>query len=257
MIRLCILGSGSSGNCAYIDDGDGGILLDAGLSVREVLRRMKEISLDPGMVNGIVVTHGHIDHSRSAGALSRTLELPLYINNLTYEKIKHSLGRIDNLQIFCTGESFVVNGLMLSPFSTSHDCVDPCAFTLTEGEKTLAFITDTGSITTLIEARAKNVDYLVIESNHSYEMLMAGPYPWKLKQRVKSQLGHLSNESCTKLVESVIHPSLQGVTYAHLSQVNNNPDLVAVMASGILDRKFIPFEVASQDTPGQLLTIEN
>lgn len=256
MIQLCVLGSGSSGNCAYISDGQSALLLDAGFSAKEIFRRMKETGLDPACVRGIVISHEHGDHVRGAGPVSRALDIPVYINKPTYSRIKNAIGKIKDLIHFETGSTFMVNGINASSFSISHDCADPCAFVFENDGGRLGFVTDSGAVTMLIEEKLRGVDYLVIESNHDPEILKAGPYPWKLKQRIASRSGHLSNEVSVELVGNILHSDLQGVTFAHLSKTNNNPDLVGLMARSVLERGGTPFCVASQDTPGGVITIE-
>jgi phosphoribosyl 1,2-cyclic phosphodiesterase len=190
------------------------------------------------------------------GPTSRALNLPVYVNKPTYAKIKNIIGKVDRVESFETGADFSINGISVSPFSISHDCADPCAFLFGHDGKKVGIVTDSGVVTTLIEERLKGVDYLVIESNHDPEMLKAGPYPWKLKQRIASRSGHLSNEACVEFLETVSHPGLQGVTFAHLSKINNNPDLVGLMAGFVLNSSVTPFYVASQDTPGDVITVE-
>ncbi len=256
MIQLCVLGSGSSGNCSYISDGQSALLLDAGFSAKEIFRRMKEVGLDPGDLRGIVISHEHSDHVKGAGVVSRKLDIPVYINGPTYSKIKNVIGEIKQLINFETGSTFALNGISVNPFSISHDCADPCAFVFEHDATRLGFVTDSGYVTTLIKEKLKGVDYLVIESNHDPEVLKAGPYPWALKQRIASRSGHLSNEASAELVGNILHSDLQGVTFAHLSKTNNNPHLVDVTARSVLEQGGTPFCVASQDTPGGMITVK-
>lgn len=255
MMRLCLLGSGSSGNCVYIGDGGGALLLDAGFSAKETLGRMNAAGLDPATVKAIVISHEHGDHVRGAGPLSRKLGVPVYMNEPTHGKIKNVIGKTPGVEIFETGQAFSVNGLSVTPFSISHDGADPCAFVLGDGNRRAAVLTDVGHVTRLVEERVRDVDYLVVEANHDYEMLMAGPYPWPLKQRVASRLGHLSNEACATFLEGFAHANLQGVALAHISRTNNNADLVRLMAGDTLGGG-APFIVASQDAPTQVVTVE-
>lgn len=256
MIQLCVLGSGSSGNCSYISDGQSALLLDAGFSGKEIFKRMKETGLDPASLRGIVISHEHSDHVKGAGPVSRALDIPVYINKPTYARVKNVIGKIKNLINFETGSTFTMNGISINSFSISHDCADPCAFVFEHDGRKLGFVTDSGTVTMLITEKLKGVDYLVIESNHDPEMLKAGPYPWKLKQRIASRSGHLSNEASVELVGNILHSDLQGVTFAHLSKTNNNPHVVDVTARSVLEKGGTPFCVASQDMPGGVITIE-
>ncbi len=250
MIKLCVLGSGSSGNSYYIGNEDSAFLLDAGFSAKDTRRRLDEAGLDAGKIKGIVVTHDHSDHSKGAGVLSRAFKIPVYINEKTYERVKHVIGDLYEINHFFVGSSFDVAGFNAASFSIPHDAADPCAFVFSSNGQSAAVVTDAGSTTFLMETRLKEVDYIVLEANHDPEMLMAGPYPWPLKQRIASRMGHLSNDSCMELLKKVIGSRLQGVTFAHLSQQNNNPDLVELGARDALNgNTHIKYDIASQDNP--------
>ncbi|VAX15239.1 Metal-dependent hydrolases of the beta-lactamase superfamily I [hydrothermal vent metagenome] len=256
MIRFCVLGSGSSGNCIYISNGDSAILLDAGFSGKEIMSRMNDAGLDPGTVRAVVVTHEHIDHSRSAGIMSRKLKIPVYMNEKTHARVSRSIGVLHELEIFDVGDGFEVAGLVAESFAIPHDASDPCAFLFRSNGTRMAVITDSGSISTVMEDKVRDVDYLVVEANHNREMLMAGPYPWELKQRVSSRMGHLSNEQCAEFLKNAISPKLQGVTFAHLSETNNNPHLVRQMAEDELSGHNIEFRIAAQSRPEKVVVIE-
>ncbi|VAX23923.1 Zn-dependent hydrolase YycJ/WalJ, required for cell wall metabolism and coordination of cell division with DNA replication [hydrothermal vent metagenome] len=253
MIELCVLGSGSSGNSYYVGDEESAFLLDAGFSARDTRRRLDEAGLDAGKIRGIVITHDHSDHSKGAGVLSRALKAPVHINEKTYERVKHVIGDPFGINHFCVGASFEVAGFNAASFSIPHDAADPCAFVFSNKGGSAAVVTDAGSTTFLMETRLKEVDYIVLEANHDPSMLMAGPYPWPLKQRIASRMGHLSNDTCMELLKKVIGPKLQGVTFAHLSEKNNNPDLVALGARDALNgNTHIKFDIASQDSPCEI-----
>ncbi|MDH4182910.1 MAG: MBL fold metallo-hydrolase [Nitrospinota bacterium] len=254
-MELCVLGSGSSGNCAWIGHDDGAILLDAGFSLKEITARIKIAGLDIKKLKGVLVTHEHSDHTRGLGPLSRGLKLPVFINRLTFEKIHRIIGQVYRVELFETGSDFVVDGIKAHPFSTSHDSADPCAFVFGAGGKKMGFLTDLGHATTLVKRSLTGLDYLVVESNHDMEMLMAGPYPWSLKKRIASRQGHLSNADCAALLEELVHPGLQGVTLAHLSETNNNPDLARLEAKNALGAR-APFDVACQGRPLGVRVIE-
>jgi phosphoribosyl 1,2-cyclic phosphodiesterase len=254
-MEICVLGSGSSGNAAWIGHRDGAILLDAGFSFKEILARLKKAGLDAGKLRAVVVSHEHTDHIRGIGPLARALKLPVYINSPTYERIRHIIGHIQRVELFETGSDFEVDGIRAHPFSISHDSADPCGFIFGVDGKRTGYMTDTGHATTLIRRMLAGMDYLVVESNHDEAMLMAGPYPWSLKKRIASRQGHLSNADCAQLVTDLIHPGLQGVTLAHLSETNNNPDLVRIEAENALGGR-APICVASQREPLGLTRVE-
>lgn len=255
-MRVCVLGSGSSGNCVYVGNGRSALLIDAGFSGRETFSRLREAGLDPSSIRAVVVSHDHGDHVRGVGVVCRTVDAPVFVNGKTHAMIKNVMGRVPETVIFETGKSFEAAGLELSPFSIPHDAADPCAFTISDGPRRVMVLTDAGTPTMLMEEKARGVDYLVIESNHDPDMLMAGPYPWVVKQRVASRLGHLSNEACAGLLARVLSPRLQGVTFAHLSRTNNNRDLVRLIAEQTLSGAGAPFDIARQDRPGAVVNIE-
>ncbi|MBI4828063.1 MAG: MBL fold metallo-hydrolase [Nitrospinae bacterium] len=256
MIRLCHLGSGSSGNCLWLENGDGALVLDAGFSAREIMRRMRAAGLDPRRARGIVVSHEHGDHARGAGVLARALKIPVHINRPSYAAARDMLGAVEHVVFFETGDSFTLAGFTVHSFPVAHDSADPCAFVFGHEGVHVAAVTDTGVVTTLIRERLRGADYLVVEANHDPAMLQAGPYPWPLKQRIASRSGHLSNEACGELVVEVAHPNLRGVTFAHLSETNNNPDLVRLVARDALARTQTPFQIARQDAPVPAVVIE-
>jgi len=254
-MEICVLGSGSSGNSAWIGHRDGALLLDAGFSLKEILLRLKKAGLDHKKLLGVVVSHEHTDHVRGIGPLARSLKLPVYINAPTYERIRHIIGRVQKVELFETGSDFAVDGIKVHPFSISHDAVDPCGFIFEVNGKKTGYVTDTGCATTLIRQRLAGMDYLALESNHDVAMLMAGPYPWDLKKRIASRQGHLSNADCAALLGQLAHPGLQGVTLTHLSETNNNPDLVRIEAENVLGGR-APIRVASQREPLGLTMVE-
>ncbi len=256
-LTLSSLGSGSAGNCSYIGDGASGLLLDAGFSGKKVLERMKACGLDPASIKGIVISHEHGDHCKGAGALSRRLNVPIFANEMTMERIEPALGKTFSNIRFNNGENFEVGGIEVTPFPIPHDAVDPCAFLFRTGKgQSLAYVTDTGVATTLVHARMKGADYIVLEANHDVDTLKAGPYPWELKQRILSNTGHLSNEACMELLSGLLHSGLQGVTFAHLSEKNNSPYLVDIMAKKTLESKKIPFIIASQERATPVTIVE-
>jgi len=256
LIRLCALGSGSSGNCVYVGNGGSALLLDAGFSGKEISSRLKTAGIDAESIRGVVVSHEHSDHVKGVGVIARVLKIPVYVNEKTYQRIKKHMGKVPDVVRFNTGEPFEAAGIEVAPFSIPHDAADPCAFIFRSGEAKVAVVTDAGSETTLIEEKLLQADYIMIEANHDVEMLKAGPYPWPVKQRIASQTGHLSNEACAGLLGKVAGADLQGVMFAHLSTTNNNPDLVRLMAGQILQDAGIPHIVAEQNNPSAMVYVE-
>ena len=192
-ICLCVLASGSKGNSIYVSDGCTAILVDAGLSGIEIERRMKSRDLSPESLNAIVVTHEHDDHIRGVGILSRRYGLPVYISAKTREAASPQLKNLKKTVAFDCGTSFDINTLNIHPFSISHDAADPAGFTIALNQMKIGIATDLGIATAMVRHHLQACDLLILEANHDPEMLINGPYPWHLKQRVNGRTGHLSN----------------------------------------------------------------
>ena len=256
MIHICALGSGSSGNCFYIGSETGGLLMDAGFSAKETFARLAAVGVALSKIKGIVISHEHGDHVKGLGPLARKLNVPVHVNHATLSAVAARAGTLPAVRVFRPGETFEAGGLAVTPFSIPHDAADPCAFVFCVNGTSVAVATDAGSATTLIRDKMRGVNHIALESNHDIAMLMAGPYPWELKQRIASRFGHLSNESCGELLKELIHPGLQGVTLAHLSKINNNVDLVRLTADDALNGSGVAYHIASQDAPGPLVVVE-
>ncbi len=222
-MHICVLASGSSGNAIYVSDGHTALLVDAGLSGVEIERRMHRRNLDPRTLNGIIVSHEHEDHLRGVGILSRRYALPVFITSGTHLAATR-LGRLHRVCNFTCGTGFTINSLTIQPFSLSHDAADPAGFTIRSGAFKIGIATDLGIATAMVQHRLQGCQALVLEANHDPQMLLAGPYPWATKQRVKGRQGHLSNQEARELLTAVHNAQLQHVILAHLSAHNNTVD---------------------------------
>ena len=225
-MRVCLLASGSRGNCALIETDDCRLLIDAGLSGKETERRLAPLGLTGHDLDGILVTHEHHDHVGGIGPLARRFDLPVHIDQLTYSVLPN-LGKIHQLRHFIAGEQFSIGSLTISPFSTTHDAVNPVGFTIESSEGKIGFATDLGVPTRLVADHLKGCRVVVLEANHDDQMLQDGPYPWTLKQRIRSRHGHLSNRDSIRLLEEITWPGLEALFLAHLSEENNCPELAA------------------------------
>jgi len=223
-VRVCLLASGSRGNCALIEAGGSRLLIDAGLSGRETERRLAPLGLSGQDIHAILVTHEHHDHVGGIGPLARRFDLAIHIDPLTHSVLPN-LGRIDNLHYFAAGEAFQFRDLHISPFSTTHDAINPVGFTIESNEGKIGFATDLGVPTRLVADHLKECRVVVLEANHDDQMLQDGPYPWSLKERIRSRHGHLSNRDSIRLLEEITWPGLEALFLAHLSEENNCPDL--------------------------------
>ncbi|MDD3632696.1 MAG: MBL fold metallo-hydrolase [Candidatus Cloacimonadaceae bacterium] len=229
MFQLTVLVSSSQGNASFIRTDETAILLDAGAPAKTIFNALEDLRIDRHEIKGLVISHEHSDHIKGAGAVLRNLKVPLYINEETYYQCQSRLGNIPaEVKFFQTGTPFQINDLIIHPFSSSHDAVESCNFTfhcLQYQERKLGIATDLGFPTTLVINRLKNCTTIVLESNHDEKMLMNGPYPWRLKQRIKSSQGHLSNQQAVGLLSQIVHYGLENLILAHLSETNNNPKL--------------------------------
>jgi phosphoribosyl 1,2-cyclic phosphodiesterase len=245
-LRICILGSGSKGNCTYIESPEARVLIDAGLSAREIERRLRQIDRSPTALDGVLISHEHSDHIQGVGALARRYKLPVYANLATWQRAQHIVGMVDDRREFWTGAPFVLKDLVVDPFSLPHDADDPVAFRLTWRRRSMAIVTDLGYPSQLVRERIRGCQLLVIEANHDDAMLRAGPYPWPLKQRIGGKSGHLSNLQSSQLLRDVLHDELEDVVLAHLSEINNHPDLARLTAQEMLGSRGPRLGVASQ-----------
>ncbi|MBW6513751.1 MAG: MBL fold metallo-hydrolase [Candidatus Syntrophosphaera sp.] len=261
MFQTSVLASGSKGNAVLVRTGEVAVLLDAGVSAKAIFSALDALRIGRHEIKAVLVSHEHSDHTRSVGAIARMLKIPLYINECTYSQCAHRVGRLpEPLCLFETGSTFSIRDLRIHPFSSSHDAADSCNFTFTRGEdeeRKLGVATDLGFPTTLAVNRLKHCSTLVLESNHDERMLMAGPYDWSLKQRIKSINGHLSNIQAVGVVSQVMHHGLQNLILAHLSEINNDPRLaLETMHNYLLSiRSDINLLVAEQHTHTPLINI--
>jgi phosphoribosyl 1,2-cyclic phosphodiesterase len=245
-LSVCVLASGSRGNVTYISDGCNAVLIDAGLSGVEIQRRMAANGLDPGSLDAILVSHEHADHIQGVGVLSRRFGLTVYINDRTRQATANQLGKLTDVHPFTCGHSFLIGGLTIHPFSISHDAEDPAGFTITSKRAKVGVATDLGIVTSVVKTHLEACDILVLEANHDAQMLIDGPYPWHLKQRIRSRSGHLSNDDTASLLETLRHDRLAHVILAHLSEANNTPEKAKRAAMAALNGTAARLHVASQ-----------
>ncbi len=238
-MRFSVLSSGSKANSTVVESHGRRILIDCGLSCRQTEARLSALGIDPGSIEGIIVTHEHADHISGIPVFLRKHKIPLFVNDATSAELTKS-GMIDQSQIvrFETGEPFEVAGIEISPFSIIHDAVDPVGFILKAGGLKFTHVTDLGKVTPLVTEAAKQAHALVLESNHDLDMLFSSEYPWELKQRINSSHGHLSNDSAGELLKEILHSELMHVVLGHLSENCNTPQRARSSAQRHLGDKF-------------------
>lgn len=232
-VRVCLLASGSRGNAALIETGGCRLLVDAGLSAREIDRRLATLELDGGDLHAILVSHEHHDHTTGVGPLARRYRLPVYIDTETVKQLP-KLGTIDDLRCFEAGDQLSFHDLNIETFATAHDAVNPVGFCIASREGRIGFATDLGLATRLVAEQLRHCRVLVLEANHDQQMLLDGSYPWHLKQRIRGRLGHLSNDDTVSLLRTIGWDGLDALFLAHLSEENNCPELLAALIDKVL-----------------------
>lgn len=260
MARFCALFSGSSGNCTYVGGAGAGVLVDAGVSCRSILTALSDRELDAGSIAGILVTHEHVDHIRGLRVLLKRLKVPVYSAAATLEFLLtggHVPPEADLRELKDTTE---IGGMEITPFATSHDGVSPLGFRIHTADDRLAGIaTDLGVVTDGVDQALRGCDLVLLESNYDKAMLSCGPYPYYLKRRIMSQVGHLSNEACAAQLEQLASGGSTRFVLGHLSKENNMPDLAFQTARSVLSmaglREDVDFtlQVARRCEPSPLL----
>lgn len=257
VFSLTVLGSGSRGNCSFVATGACRLLVDAGFSARQIVQRLESLGVRPDSLDGILVTHEHHDHVAGLNTFCRRFNVPIYANPLTAETLRYGpLEDYRSWNLFATGSVFSIKDIEIKSFYVPHDAVDPTAFVLTADEGSIGFLTDLGYAPKLALERIRDVDALVVETNHDERMLQEDiRRPWSVKQRILSRHGHLSNDAAAKLVASIAGRRLRRVVLGHLSRDCNRPEL-ALEAMGRVGISGIDLHCADQHTvsPGFTLS---
>ncbi len=237
-MRVCVLASGSSGNCIYVGAGESHILVDAGISCKEADRRLAEAGIDPEAIQAVCITHEHADHISAIGVMQRKRNVALYANSATIEAI-NAVGKLAGLKwnVFEAGQAFEIGGLTVEPFSVPHDAYDPVGFCMSDGSSRIGIVTDMGMVTGLVREKLRDCGVIIIESNHDSEMLKASGRPWSLKQRIGGRHGHMSNSQACELLGEIASPALKAVYLAHISSDCNERDKAMQRARSALDSR--------------------
>ncbi|MBU0519820.1 MBL fold metallo-hydrolase [bacterium] len=224
-MKFCILASGSEGNCTYVEDSGGAaILVDAGISMRRITNCLREIGRDYPSIEAVLISHEHSDHLKGAAVLARRQDLPIYASTGTIALVRRHLPEYTRF-FSMNGHVMQFGNLQIEAFPVSHDASETVGFRISEGGQRIAIATDLGHVDLAALDYLRDCDAIVLESNHDVGMLIEGPYPWDLKQRIKSLLGHLSNDQAAETLLEVAAPRLKRVVLAHLSRDNNRPDI--------------------------------
>jgi phosphoribosyl 1,2-cyclic phosphodiesterase len=226
-----MLGSGSAGNSALVASDHCRILVDGGLSARQIKVRLEQCGITPEQLDGVLLTHEHGDHVCGLEVLCRKFKIPIYCNRLTAEAIRcwsGALGEHKNWRLFQTGADFTICDIHVQTFSVPHDAVDPVGYAFHCQGNALGFVTDLGYATKMVVERLRKVHTLVIETNHDEKMLQDDPHrPWPVKQRIQSRHGHLSNAAAAAVIEQLLSGKLERVVLGHLSRDCNTPERAA------------------------------
>ena len=238
MFSLIMLGSGSAGNSALLMTDHCRLLIDGGLSARQLVNRLALCGVGPAQLDGVLLTHEHGDHVCGLEVLCHKFHLPIYCNSLTAEAVRGGpLSTHRNWRLFRTGADFSICDITVQTFPVPHDAVEPVGYAFHAGPAGLGFITDLGYATKMLVERLRLVHTLVIETNHDEKLLQACPHrPWPVKQRILSRHGHLSNASAAAVIEQLLPGKIERVVLGHLSRDCNTPDLALGAVQGLMAR---------------------
>ena len=265
-VSVSVLASGSRGNATLVESSSARILVDAGISCRETFKRLKSIGRDPREISAVLITHEHSDHISGLATLAKKLKVPIFMTGATYQvwarTVKDSSGeppQVAKLEVFSPGRSFQIADITVMPFTIPHDAADPVGFTFrAEGTK-VAVVTDLGYMPASVCDHLRKCDVLIVESNHDLEMLRGGSYPWSVKQRVMSRVGHLSNESLAQFFAQDYDGGASYIVLAHLSEQNNHPEIALRAAENALGLQMTLLQnrvmLAAQNAPTETICL--
>lgn len=263
-MKFCSLYSGSSGNSIFIASDNAKVLIDAGLAGKKIDDALKHIGEESSSIDGIFITHEHIDHIKGVGVLSRKYDIPIYANDNTWAVMEKNIGKIKehNIRIMDRRSSITINDLEIRSFNIPHDAIAPVGYTVSYAGKNASVVTDFGVFTEEIRDNIIDSDIILLESNHDVNMLRMGPYPYKLKLRVLGGNGHLSNEDCGSAIVSLLkNDKKKQIVLGHLSGTNNHPDLAyqtvvdVLSANGIRPGDDVILQLASRHNPSEIILL--
>ena len=238
-LQFSVLASGSTGNAFYIGTDKAKLLVDAGFSGKQMESLMDSVNLDPKELDGLLVTHEHSDHIKGLGILARRYKLPIYANEKTWKAMEGLIGAIPTEQkfIFDVGSVKTVADIDVESFGVSHDAAEPMFYCFHSGGKKVTIVTDLGYVSDRIKGTIRNSDAFIFEANHDVEMLRMGPYPWNVKRRILSDVGHVCNEDAGLALADCIGDKTKRIYLAHLSKDNNIKDLARMSVAQTLQEK--------------------
>jgi phosphoribosyl 1,2-cyclic phosphodiesterase len=234
-VRFACLGSGSEGNGLLVEAGATRVLIDCGFGIRDCIARLARLGVAAESLDAIVVTHEHSDHIGGVAAMAARFDIAVWLTFGTLDCVSERFADLPRIYGIDSYQPFVVGELELDPIAVPHDAREPVQFICSDGRKRMALLTDLGFSTPYVEMRLSACDALVLECNHDLDMLADGDYPWQLKQRISSRLGHLHNEASADLLAALDTSRLKHIIAAHLSQQNNTPDKARAALAGALN----------------------
>jgi phosphoribosyl 1,2-cyclic phosphodiesterase len=251
-----VLASGSSGNAALLATEKTRILVDAGLSLRELRKRLASIGEDPNRIDAILITHEHTDHISGLPVLARNRDIraAIWMTRLTVPAMDWSQMRPQRLEPFQAGASFQIGDIEVQSFSIPHDAIDPIGYCFEAQGVRIGVATDLGYVPESIKYHLRRTDLLLLEANHDLDMLKVGPYPWSVKQRVMSRVGHLSNLGMSDYLMQDLDSCTANLVLGHLSEQNNHPAIVQMIANEALERRGLKtaLTIARQGAPSEV-----
>ena len=257
---FCSLYSGSSGNSIFVSSGNTKVLIDAGMPGKSIEQALNRIGETGNNIDAIFVTHEHTDHTKGVGILSRKYDIPIYANELTWNAMERTLGKIKETNIkFIEKKCVNINDMDILNYDIPHDAVNPSGYALHHAGKKVCIATDLGYFSEDIKNNLLDADVILLESNHDVEMLKFGPYPYPLKKRILSDVGHLSNEACGHAITDLMNSKMKRVILGHLSKTNNYPELAYQTVINILKEKGIELNkdialtLAKRDMPSNYI----
>lgn len=246
-MKISILGSGSAGNCSFIETGGKKILVDVGYSLKKIEEKLESINQNINDINAIFITHDHSDHIKAFGTISRKYNIPLYVHEDSIKHVYDKLGKVnmDNV-IFLRDKKVFLDNILIENFDVMHDSAHNLGYNFYYKNEKLSYVTDIGKITNIVRRACIDSDFLAFESNYDMNMLLNGPYHWKLKNRVKSNVGHISNEESSNFLTDICNNRLKKIILLHLSSENNTPELAYNELRSKIDKR-IDIELSSQE----------
>lgn len=236
MLRTTAIASGSNGNCYYIENENEAILIDAGISYKQIIMRMQNLKINPEKIKGVFITHEHIDHIRGIEVLSKRANIPIYITEHTYNNMKVRLSE-ENIRFIKSESCTTIGDFRVKAFPKIHDASDPCSYSIFCNGKKISILTDIGDKCENVISGIKGSDAIFLEANYDVDMLTNGPYPIFLKKRISGGLGHLSNCKAGALLTTYATPNLKYLFLSHLSSNNNSPEIAKKTFNSLLSHR--------------------